>query len=112
MKFERLRTTGLSFAFLYILISVGFIFWSFRTGDPKGSFVLLQIPIAMQLSLFDEIGLARFLTGISWFGAYIICVPPMLIILYIAGHFLEVTLSIVLRIIANCWKNHSKSTES
>ena len=54
-------------------------------GDPKGQFVLLQLPIALQLEALDAIGFRPVPGQLSWAGAYTLVVPPTLAGLYGLG---------------------------
>ncbi|RYX80075.1 hypothetical protein EON83_30175 [bacterium] len=57
-------------------------------GDPKGSFVFLQLPIALQGALLQALGLGEFLASLSWVSAYIVIGIPTMIFLYVIGRFL------------------------
>jgi hypothetical protein len=49
---------GGSLCFLYLMTSIVCILLAFNVhGDFKGEFILLQLPIAMQLALLDSIGM-------------------------------------------------------
>ena len=54
-------------------------------GDPKGHFVLLQLPIALQLAVVDSLGLATYLEEWSFPVAYSVFVPTACIFLYASG---------------------------
>ena len=53
--------------------------------DPKGDFVLKQLPIALQMALADALGLRSLLTNMSWATAYAIFVPLTVGFLYALG---------------------------
>lgn len=89
MKHYKLSSVGIVLAGLYILICIVFVTMALTIGDPKSKFVLLQIPIVLQLSLFSEFGLSHILRGISWFWAYILCGVPIVIVLYGIGHLIQ-----------------------
>lgn len=57
-------------------------------GDFKGSYVLMQLPIALQLSLLLELGAKRFLVDFSWTKAYLAIAVPTMLVLYAIGHVL------------------------
>jgi hypothetical protein len=54
-------------------------------ADPKGNFVLKQIPIAIQLALLDWLGLRSLAHNLSWFTAYAILFPLAILVLYGIG---------------------------
>ncbi|WBS04730.1 hypothetical protein OU994_10835 [Pseudoduganella sp. SL102] len=54
-------------------------------GDPKGSYVLLQLPIALQLAALPDSLLQR-MGGMSWTMAYLAIWPPTVLALYALGH--------------------------
>ena len=90
----RFSKTGAALALCYAVITMACIGVSISDqGDPKGSFVLLQLPIAVQAALLDSIGLGEFLTSLGWVSTYIVLGVPTIIILYIIGRFLGRLLS-------------------
>lgn len=58
------------------------------SGDPKGRFVFLQIPIALQAAALDALGLEWLIEPLSWGAAYLVLGVPTLAVLYLAGRFL------------------------
>lgn len=77
---------GFILCFLYLTITglcVGASLSS--SGDPKGDFVLLQLPLALQLAALDWLGLSRILSNLSWTGAYLLIGLPTLVLLYSIG---------------------------
>ena len=58
------------------------------TGDPKGNFVLLQLPIALQGSLLQSVRLAPLLSRLDWVTAYALLALPTVIALYACGALL------------------------
>jgi hypothetical protein len=83
MKFSRL---GACLASLYLLpsaICVGIALGA--TTDPKGNFVFLQLPIALQLALLDGMGLGPLLSGLGWASAYLLIAVPTAMMLYLLG---------------------------
>ena len=79
---------GLGLCAIYLALS-GLSLWAaYSAGaDFKGQFVMLQLPIALQLSLFDVLGL-RWVNNLSWLATYCIFVPLTLLVLYGVGVFL------------------------
>lgn len=58
------------------------------SGDPKGRFVFLQLPIALQAASLDALGFGWILEHLSWEAAYLVLGIPTLAVLYLAGRFL------------------------
>lgn len=54
--------------------------------DPKGRYVLLQLPIALQASPF--LGQGSFISALSWIEAYTLFGVPTLVLLYVVGHLI------------------------
>lgn len=62
---------------IYIVVAAACVAFAFNaSGDPKGHFVALQLPIALQLALLDALGLGMFLEHLSWVSAYILLGIP------------------------------------
>ncbi|OFW88795.1 MAG: hypothetical protein A3J37_00520 [Alphaproteobacteria bacterium RIFCSPHIGHO2_12_FULL_45_9] len=59
-------------------------------GDNKGHFVLLQLPIVFQHAALMELGLLKYLEGMSWPEAYIYLGLPMVAFLYLVGWIVEI----------------------
>lgn len=77
---------GFILCFLYSLIAGLCVLASVSsTGDPKGEFVLLQLPLALQLAALDWLGLSSALSNLSWVAAYMLIGPPTLALLYSVG---------------------------
>lgn len=58
-------------------------------GDPKGRFVFLQLPIALQASALDALGLGWLIERLTWGTAYLALAIPTLAMLYLAGRFVS-----------------------
>ena len=56
-----------------------------KSGDPKGTFVLKQLPIALQIALADALGFRALMTDMSWAAAYAIFFPLTIALLYGVG---------------------------
>ena len=77
--------TGLALCIAYLAVVALCVWLTFSgEGDPKGRFVLLQLPIALQMSPFMRQNSS--LEGLSWVGAYALFGIPTLIFLYGTGH--------------------------
>ncbi|MGB4925451.1 MAG: hypothetical protein WBP25_03015 [Giesbergeria sp.] len=59
------------------------------SGDFKGQFVFLQLPIAIQGALLQEIGLGPLLEKLTLVTAYIFIALPTFIFLYFTGWFIS-----------------------
>lgn len=82
--------TGIVFAALYLAIVILCVAAALSAGgDDKGRFVLLQLPLALQLALLHELNLDRLLEGLSWVGGYLLIGLPTLALFYFAGWGLE-----------------------
>ncbi|KER85517.1 hypothetical protein [Xanthomonas arboricola] len=58
-------------------------------GDPKGHFVLLQLPLTPQLTVLAAIGADAWLTDMPWVTSYLLLVPPFLAALYLFGYAVQ-----------------------
>ena len=85
---------GLSFCALYAAAIVGCIALAYSgSSDFKGQFVFLQLPIAIQGALLQEIGLVPLLEKLTWVTAYIFIASPTFVLLYFTGWFISRFLS-------------------
>ena len=77
---------GLILCFLYSAI-IGLCVWASlsSSGDPKGEFVLMQLPLTLQMAALHWLGLSSALSNLSWVGAYFLIAPPTLAVLYGLG---------------------------
>ena len=77
---------GLALCFLYIAVSALCILGSIDAGiDSKGLFVLLQLPLGLQLGALDWLGFRPLLTKMSWPVAYVSIGSLTLALLYGTG---------------------------
>lgn len=76
---------GLTLSTLYVTTSVLCILAGVTSSDPKGSFVLLQLPLALQAALLHSLGIGRFLNNLSWPTVYVVLGLPTVAILYGTG---------------------------
>ncbi|MCC8475982.1 hypothetical protein LN458_18550 [Xanthomonas arboricola] len=58
-------------------------------GDPKGHFVLLQLPLTPQLTVLEAMGADAWLTDMPWVHSYLLLVPPFLVALYLVGYAVQ-----------------------
>lgn len=90
MMSGRMSKAGLSLCFVYLAITALCVFASLTaSGDPKGGFVLLQLPLVLQLAAIDGLGLGSALTNLPWVAAYLLIGLPTLALLYGVGWVLE-----------------------
>jgi hypothetical protein len=103
----RISFVGVSLSVAYVLLSA-FCLWSSASpnGDPKGAFVLLQAPVALQMALLQGAGLTEILEGVGWAEAYIFLGLPLLVLLYFLGTCLESVIVKVSRIMR--WQEKRK----
>lgn len=91
MILPRLSRIGLAFGLAYLAL-VGLCVWASvhadATGDQKGAFVFLQLPLATQLAALDGLGLSSVLAGMSWPAGYLFVGVPTLGLLYLLGWLL------------------------
>ena len=75
---------------VYVAICVLAVAYSvLASGDPKGRFVIFQMPIVIQSALLDAVGLGSLLVGLSWPAAYALLALPVLPLLYGLGILIE-----------------------
>ena len=80
---------GIVLVMLYLILTVLTVLAAWYTGDDKGRFVLLQLPLALQMALLDTLGLMGWFAGLSWSAAYFVFVPATCICLYHLGKSLS-----------------------
>jgi len=85
----KINRTGLVFCALYAAATCTCITLAFSSGDFKGRFVFLQLPIAIQLSALSSLGLGPLLTNLSWVAAYVVVAVPTFGLLYFSGWLVE-----------------------
>ena len=81
---------GIFFCAVYVISTCLCIYFGLRTDnyDAKGHYVLLQLPLALQMAALSAIGLAPLLVKLSWPAAYVIIGLPTLVLLYYLGRLL------------------------
>ena len=81
---------GLLLAGIYISLIVFCLTLAYSAGsDYKGHYVLMQLPIALQISLLHELGLSDTLRNSSWLSAYFLLAVPTCVVLYGIGFLME-----------------------
>jgi hypothetical protein len=83
---RHLNRLGLILSVVYLALTLFLVWAALRTeGDLKGQFILLQLPIALQLAVLDLLGLAAHMHQWSFPVAYSVLVPAACFALYISG---------------------------
>ena len=70
-----------------IAACVGFVFLG--STDPKGNYVFLQLPIALQSAIVASLGMAPLLRDVSWPVAYVLLASPVFAPLYGLGALVD-----------------------
>ncbi|UKE69006.1 hypothetical protein K8O61_16380 [Xanthomonas cerealis pv. cerealis] len=84
---RRLSLLGVGLCLLYA-VPAALCVGGAQGADDKVHFVLLQLPLTPQLLLPDALWADAWLRGMSWVAGYLLLVPPLLLLLYWAGHVL------------------------
>lgn len=75
---------------IYALIIIGCFAVAYSAdGDFKGQYVLLQLPLALQMAGINAIGLSPQLQNLSWVGAYVLLGLPTFLFLYFVGWVID-----------------------
>ena len=85
----KISKVGLVLALIYFFIAMLFVIYANILIDPKSKFVILQLPLALQMAGLHEIGLLKYITNISWTMAYIIIGIPTFLLFYLIGYFVD-----------------------
>jgi hypothetical protein len=80
-----LSRTGIILCTIYAAITAVCLVLAFSADDYKGQYVFMQLPIALQMSGLDALGLLPLLRKVSWVGAYLLLALPSFIFLYLLG---------------------------
>lgn len=89
---KKLSKLGVVLALIYMFICVFFVFNGLSADDDKGKFVLLQLPIALQMAIVDSLGGGWLLDKLSWITAYVSLGGATMVFLYSIGGVLDGTL--------------------
>lgn len=84
----RLSKTGLILGALYIGIIIVCVIWAQFISDPKGKFIILQLPVVLQHGLLLATDATWILKDMSWLGVYLLLGIPMLILLVVFGNII------------------------
>ncbi|HLO76781.1 MAG TPA: hypothetical protein VK196_10045 [Magnetospirillum sp.] len=80
---------GIILCALYALVIAACVASAFSSDDFKGSYVLLQLPIALQIALISALGLAPLMRNLNWLETYALLATPTFAVLYGLGWVLE-----------------------
>jgi hypothetical protein len=83
VKRFKVSTIGLILVGLYVIPSAVSLLYSTAIDDTKGKFILVQLPIALQLALAFR--WAEALDGLSWTEGYLLFGLPVVALLYLTG---------------------------
>ncbi|MCC4614377.1 hypothetical protein LL963_20150 [Xanthomonas campestris pv. esculenti] len=86
---RRVSIGGLLLCLPYLAVTLLCVWAANASTDPKGSFVLLQLPLTPQLEVVHAVGATAFLEHLSWAWAYALLYQPMLAGLYLLGYGLQ-----------------------
>lgn len=89
VKFIRPGRTGLILCALYVGIIFACAIWAQFITDPKGKYIVLQLPVVLQHGLLLAIDATWLLEGLSWPAAYLLLGIPMLALLVLLGNVIE-----------------------
>ena len=88
-KTRKISVVGLTLCVIYGVIALALVALALSESDPKGRFVLLQLPIALQMGFVHAVGLGGLLHGLSWTMAYVCLGIPTLVALYFGGAYAQ-----------------------
>ena len=98
MRIIRLSRIGLILGTLYIGIVIACVIWAQFITDPKGKFIILQLPVVLQHGLLLATETTWILKDMSWPYIYLLLGTPMLVLLVFLGNITE---NIARKILAN-----------
>jgi len=89
----RVSKTGIGLITTYLLVMLICITWAQFIGDPKGKFVILQIPVVLQHGFLLVFDATHLLSGASWLLIYLVLGLPMVLMLGLVGWAVEFCVS-------------------
>lgn len=89
----RITKTGVLLCSLYLIASIGCVIWAQFINDPKGKYVVLQMPVVLQLGLLLALDATHLLRNMSWPLVYFVLGVPMFGFLILVGRSVEVSFS-------------------
>ncbi len=85
--------TGLFLCLLYVAASAACVVWAQFVTDPKGKYVILQMPIVLQHGVLLAVDAAHILRNMSWPSLYLVLGVPMMGFLFLVGGVVELVYS-------------------
>lgn len=85
----RITKTGIVLGSLYLIASVSFVIWAQFISDPKGKFIILQMPVVLQHGLLLAFDATHILKNMNWAEMYLVLGVPMLVFLVLLGSVIE-----------------------
>lgn len=85
----RITKTGIVLCSLYLIASVGFVIWAQFVSDPKGKYIILQMPVVLQHGLLLAFDATHILKTMNWVEVYLVLGTPMLCFLILLGYLIE-----------------------
>jgi len=89
----RISKTGVVLAIIYILALIACAIWAQFISDPKGQFLILQLPVSLQHAALLSVRANSLLSGMSWPEIYFVLGAPMLLVLMLLGYVIELAFS-------------------
>lgn len=88
-RFKIFRQYSITLPSIYILTAAACVIYALNLTDKKGKLVILQLPIALQAAVVEQIGLGFLLDQMSWITAYIALGVPAIGLLYGLGTIID-----------------------
>ena len=85
----RTTRTGTILCSLYLIAAAGCVIWAQFISDPKGEYVILQMPVVLQHGLLLVFDATHMLKNMNWVEIYLVLGVPMLFFLILLGSFIE-----------------------
>ena len=89
MKIMQFSRTGLILGILYIVIILTCVIWAQFITDPKGKYIILQLPVVLQHGLLLTFNSTHLLHNMPWVVVYLVLAVPMLALLIFLGNVIE-----------------------
>ena len=80
----RVSRSGVVVAAVYTVLAIGSVVWGYSLTEPKGSTVLMQLPVVPVLALLDAAGLVEWVARLPLIVFYGLFIPLVAVGLYAA----------------------------
>jgi hypothetical protein len=81
---------GIILCLIYAVLIVICVAFAYSAGgDFKGQYVILQLPLILQMAVVHGLGLSAQFQNVSWVGAYVILGLPTFVLLYLLGWVID-----------------------